>query len=280
MSWQIFAIVSIFGTSLLVLLQRVLLHKDKLDPYVYAVLFQLSIGAFLLVLAFVKGYDLPPLHLLPVTLLSVSMYAIANVVHGMALKRLEAGVFTILYSTQAIWIMLVGVVVLGESLVPWQIAGILLVFLSILIISEKRHHLSFNRGILLGLATGPLYGIATASSAFIAKQSDPISWAVISFLAPAVVISIFRPHVIPKLKQTMNKQLFRKIILLGLLGCVTGGSLITAYSRGDISLVAPLQQTSIIITMILAAFILNEKSRPWHKAIAAIVCFIGAALIV
>jgi hypothetical protein len=41
------------------LLQRILLHRDKVDPFAYAVVFQGIVGVLLMVFALFYGFALP-----------------------------------------------------------------------------------------------------------------------------------------------------------------------------------------------------------------------------
>ncbi|MEK9196479.1 MAG: GRP family sugar transporter, partial [Patescibacteria group bacterium] len=70
-----------------------------------------------------------------------------------------------------------------------------------------------------------------------------------------------------------------RMLLLGLFFSVGSVALLTAYNRGDVSAVAPINQTSIVITTLLAVIFLKERDHLPKKILAAMICFIGALLI-
>jgi uncharacterized membrane protein len=54
-----------------------------------------------------------------------------------------------------------------------------------------------------------------------------------------------------------------------------------AYKKGSFSIISPLRQTGIIVTVLLAlAFLPQERNRIWRKMLAAIICATGVVLIV
>lgn len=82
------------------------------------------------------------------------------------------------------------------------------------------------------------------------------------------------------MKPFLNKGTLSRLLLLGTLFSVSAVTLLTAYQYGKASIIAPLQQTSLITTILLAVIFLNEKTRLWQKSLAATVCFLGVLLIV
>lgn len=51
MSWQLLTAISVLSLSVSVILQRTLIHRDKTDPFAYAVVFQGIVGILLMVVA-------------------------------------------------------------------------------------------------------------------------------------------------------------------------------------------------------------------------------------
>jgi len=61
MGWQLLTAISVVTLSISVLLQRLLLHKDKSDPYAYVVVFQGLVAFLIAVYALVHGFQMPGL---------------------------------------------------------------------------------------------------------------------------------------------------------------------------------------------------------------------------
>lgn len=281
MSWQLLTALSVITFSVSVLLQRVLLHKHKSDPVAYVVMFQGSVGILFTVYALAKGFEMPDVGRFWFPMLATMvLYGVAHLVYANTLRQVEASVFTILFATHAFWLMLISVFVFDESITAQQMLGTLLIFTSVAILVERGDQLKLDKGVLLGLLTGVLFGVAGAAWAYVGKSADAASWNAISFIGPSVFILATHPGSMHKLKPFLNRDMFKRLLTLAGLFAVSALTLMLAFQRGNVSLAAPLQQTSIILTIILAVIFLNERRRLVHKAIAALVCFIGVLLIV
>lgn len=281
MSWQLLTAISVITLSISVLLQRVLLHKDKSDPIAYVVVFQGLVAVIIALYAIVHGFKMPDFgRLWSQMLLTVLLYSAGHIAYAKTLQRVEASIFSILFATNAIWVMMMGVILFHEHLNIGQLFGALLIFVSVGLLVERKSKVKLDKGILLGLLTGLLFGFATIAWVWVGKYTDAASWSALSFAGPSLIVLLANPKAITKMKPFLNKGAFARMSLLGVLFSISAVTLLTAYQSGKATLIAPLQQTSIILTILLAIIFLNERSRLWHKAIAAVVCFLGVLLIV
>src|SRR5690349_6487141 len=106
MSWQLLTAISVVGLSISILLQRVLLAKDKVDPIGYVIIFQGLVGILTGVAAVVHGFVLPDLAGQWLWLAAIGctvLYAAGHIAYAKTLQLLEASVFGVLYATHAIW---------------------------------------------------------------------------------------------------------------------------------------------------------------------------------
>lgn len=282
MSWQLFTAISVFSLAASVLLQRVLLSKDKLDPYAYVVVFQVTVGVILTVVALFVGFKLPNIeqYLLP-AIVSIIAFGLGHIAYAKTLQLVEASAFSVLFATQAVWIMLFGILFFNESLTLIQVLGTTLILASVLLLVKRLSALQFDQGTLFGLLTGLLFGVAILCWSYVGRYTDPISWAAISFIATAFVAYLVRPNTISKMPQLFTGKILPKLIVLGVLYAIGSLTMLYAYREGTFSIVTPLRQTSIIVTVILALIFLKaERTRIPRKLIASALCFFGVVLIV
>lgn len=281
MTWQLLTAISVLGFSISILLQRILIHKDKSDPMAYVIIFQGTVGVIITSYTLITGFKLPDVaSLWPFMLMTFVLFGAAHIVYARTLQRVEASVFSILLATSAVWVMCLGLVVFRETIGAIELLGVVLIFVSIGLLVEHKGAVKLDRGILLGLLTGVLFGLATTNWVYVGKFSDPVTWTGISFLGPAAIVLLARPSSVKKMKPFLRKDTLIRIALLGIVYSVSAISAMFAYRSGNASVIAPLQQTSIIVTILLAYFFLGERQRFWHKALAALVCFAGILLIV
>ena len=282
MDWLLFTLISVFSLSVSVIFQRVLIHRDKTDPYAYVVLFQAVVGVLLTCVAIVRGFELPNIHtvLLPAAL-SIVFFGAGHIVYAKTLQRVEASAFSILFATQAVWIMLLGIVLLNETMTGMQIAGSVLILAGIVILTKKLRTLLADKGTLLGLLTGLMFGIAIYTWSYVGRFTEPVSWAAFSFIATSLVALAIRPRSVRKMPPLLRPNVAWKLIALGVLYGIGSLAMLLAYKTGTFALVTPIRQTSIVVTVILAlTFLPAERKGVKRKLLAALVCVVGTILIV
>lgn len=282
MTWQLLTAISVLALSCSVLLQRVLLSKDKLNLYAYAVVFQGIVGVLLLIVAIANDFKLPNIENVAIpAIISIIAFGVGHIVYAKTLQVVEASAFSVLFATQAIWIMLLGILLFHESLTLLQIVGVAFIFGSVGILSSNIRSLKIDKGTGLGLLTGLLFGIAITSWSYVGRHTDGLSWAAISFIGTALVAYLVGFRAIHKVGSLFKSKIFIKLLLLAIFYAIGSLAMLFAYKEGTFSTVTPLRQTSIIVTVLLALlFLSKERTRVRTKLAAALVSFIGVVLIV
>ena len=232
--------------------------------------------------ALVAGFKLPGIGAVIIpAIIAVVFYGLGHIVYAKTLQRVEASAFSVLFATQAIWIMILGIVLLGEGLTVLQVAGSVLIFVGVGFLVKNLLSVFKDKGTLLGLLTGLMFGIAIASWSYVGRHTDALSWAAISFVGAALLVFLARPRSVKKMKPLLKPKILVTLILLAIF--YGGGSLamLFAYKEGSFAIISPLRQTSIIVTVLLAlAFLPQERNRIGRKILAALICVIGVVLIV
>lgn len=281
MSWQLFTLISVLSLSISVILQRILIHKDKTDPFAYAVLFQGIVGILLMTFALFYGFYLPHIEtvILP-AVISIICYGVGHIVYAKTLQKVEASAFSVLFATQAVWIMILGIVLLNETMTAIQIVGTVLIFTSVVVLAKNIRSIFTEQGTLLGLFTGLLFGIAIYSWSYVGRFTDTISWAAISFVGTALVAYLVRPSSVKKMQPLLKPAVLIKLFALGVFYGIGSLTMLLAYKYGTFAIVSPLRQTSIIVTVLLALSLLpKERNRVRRKILAAMICMVGVILI-
>jgi drug/metabolite transporter (DMT)-like permease len=282
MSWQLLTLISVLSLSVSVILQRTLIHRDKTDPFAYAVVFQGIVGILLMAVALVVGFKLPGIGavIVPATI-AVLFYGTGHIIYAKTLQKVEASAFSVLFATQAIWIMILGIVLLGESLTALQVVGSILIFVGVGFLVKNISKVFKDKGTLLGLLTGLMFGIAITAWSYVGRHTDTLSWAAISFIGTALVAFLVRPKSVQKMKPLLRPRVLATLLLLAVFYGVGSLAMLFAYKEGAFAIISPLRQTSIIVTVLLAlVFLPQERNRIRRKVIAALLCAVGVVLIV
>lgn len=281
MSWQLLTIITVVAMSVSILLRRALLARIPMDPYAYAVVFQLVTGGIMFGVAGVHGIAVPDIaRYWPVMILTFIGYALANIVMAQAMRSTEASVFSILFATIAVWIMIGSYVFLGDRLSLVQAGGVGLILLGIFTLAERRSAVRVSRGTWLSLATAGLLGMATIGWVYVARDAEPITWTAMTFVVPGLSIALLRPRTVRLARPLLRPAVLLKFAAIGVAMNIVTLSSIEAFRLGNANLIGALQQTNIILTTLLAALFLHERSRLGRKLLAAAICLAGVLLIV
>lgn len=281
MSWQLLTLISVVGFSVSVLLRRILLSKDKSDPFAYVIIFQGLVGLITGAYALHNGFVLPDLSKYWLAILATTvLYAFAHIASANTLKLVEASVFSVLFATSAIWTVIASLFIFSDSITLMQVAGLLLITVSVGILSNQKNKWKLEKGIYLGLLTGFLFGIATVGWVYVGRSADTASWTALSFLGPSLIVLLVKPKSILKMTHYANKKILMRMLLLATVFGFASLASMQAYKIGNINLIVALQQTGIVLTTLIGIIFLKETSSLWRKILSSVICFVAVLLII
>ncbi|AGL61878.1 membrane protein of unknown function [Candidatus Saccharimonas aalborgensis] len=283
MNWEVFVVINLITASLLVPLQRLLLRREETDPLTFIVVSQVITGALLIPFTLAHGFEFPDINkygLLMITMFG--LYSIGHYLYAHTLKRVEASVFSTLLNTSTIWVIAMGYLVLHEELHLSDIVGTVIIMTSVFMLMErkKKHRLHLEKSILMGLLVGLIFGVALSMWVYIGKGSDLLSWITISFFGTPLIMLAVKPKVARKARHFFSGELLPRMLILAVVWAVDNLASLAAYQHGNVSIIAPLLQTSAILSVLVAIIFLGERTRLRWKIAASVVCFIGVVLII
>jgi drug/metabolite transporter (DMT)-like permease len=282
MSWEIFVVINLITASLLVPLQRLLLRREETDPITFIVVSQGLTGAILVPFTLIHGFQLPDLGKYGLLIIAMfALYSVGHYLYAHTLKRVEASVFSTLLNTSTIWVISMGYLVLHEALHLSDVVGAVIIMMSVfMLIERKKHKLHLEKSILMGLLVGLIFGIASSMWVYIGKHSDLLTWTMMSFFGTPLIFLIAKPGIVQKAKHFFSGRLLPRMLILAVVWAVDNLASLAAYQHGKVSMIAPLLQTSAILSVLVAIIFLGERSRLRWKIAASVVCFIGVVLII
>ena len=282
MTWPLFATISVITLSVATLLGRVLMKEGKSDPISCAMVFQFMLGFFCLLLSLVfKKFTFPPVGFSVIRFgVSSFLWAGATVFGLWSIKKLSASEATIVGASSSVFTIFLGVLVLGETLGVAAIVGTLLTLVSIVIVSSEKLSFSSKEGVIYALLGSACAGSAVVNDAIILRTYEAFSYTTImSFLPGVVLVILFSKH-LHGLRKLLNKTTLSLMALFCFLYSVQAITFYLAYGAGaPIAQLSPFTKSSIVLTVILAAIFLNERKNMLKKSIAALLVFIGVALL-
>jgi len=282
MNWLLPLFTSVILLSAAVLLQRAIISGKKVDSVAYSVMFQLLVAVALTPIVFAQGFRFERFsdYALLMTIASIG-FGVGTVVYAKTLKYVEASAFAVLFSTANIWVALYGIIFLHETVGLYQILGTILVFTSVILLVKDPRSFKLEKGIALGLLTGAIYGVAVTSTSLVTKGVDVFTWTWLSFITGAFASLLVSPKSLGRARPLFRGTMPIKLLALGVLYGLGSLAMMIAYRDGPLSLISPLRQSSVLVTTILAfAVFRSERTDITKKLAAALICAVGAALIV
>lgn len=281
MFWFYLVIVGVIFLSFATLLQRVLMKEEQSDPVAYAIVFQLSVSFVVSIYAFYRGFRFPPLQpFLPCIGLMTALYGFGNIAFFRSFQLSEASEVSVISSSRSLWTLLVAILFLGESLTSVKLLGTFLVVLGVALVSWKPGRFKLQEGYAFALLASVLFGIALANDMFLLRSFDLFSYTTIAFLFPAVFLILIKPKSVKKIKLFFDRRRLVKMVVLAI---VYGGAALAMgasyQAGGEASQIAPITQSSVILTVLLAAVLLKERSNLLNKIAGAIAVFLGVVLL-
>lgn len=257
------------------------MKEEQSDPYTYAVVFQLAVTVVVSIYAFYRGLQIPPLlPLLPFIGLMTVLYAFANIAVFRAFQLSEASEISVILSSRSLWTLLVAVPFLGEPLTSKKLLGTLLVVLGVAFVSWKGKRFRLQKGYSFALLSAGLFGVAFANDAFLLQSFDVSSYTAVAFFLPTIFLILIKPKSLRKIKLFFNVKRLSKMILLAILYGLAVLAIFASYQAGgEASQIAPISQSSVILTVLLAAILLKERGNLLNKIAGAVAVFLGVVLL-
>ena len=203
-----------------------------------------------------------------------------------SLNLIGAGLSAIVVCLYSPLIILLSVVVLGESLSLIQLGGAGLIVLAIFVATYERERSAPAKNLAAGIVFGILANVANAVSIVMAKrvlERSPLFWTAEVRLLAGIVVLVLILAVLPGRRKIVAPLIVAERWPVMIVGSLTGAYIammvwLAGMKFAPASVASALNQTSTIFIFIFAAFILREPVT--RKRVAGIVlAFIGVFLV-
>lgn len=282
MDWFLLTLLSVFVVSIANILQRVLMKDDKSNPYSYGVVFHLLLGVLNLIFAVLHGgFQIPSLSgNLAVLFLAAALWGGATIFLFKALQLAEASEVTILSSVRVVITILAAMIFLQESFSVQKVFGTIIILASILLVTNLKKGIRFNKGVIYTLGMALFSGLAIVADGFVVKSYDPVSYTTIVNFLIGFGLLVAYPKTLLEWSHFVQPKFLMKMLPLGIFSTIQGIAYLLALANGgNASQVGTIRQATVIVTVILAVILLNEKDNLARKLVAAVLVTIGVILL-
>jgi drug/metabolite transporter (DMT)-like permease len=281
MTWLFLTIFSAITFSISQVLQRILLKEDKNDPAAFAFVFQMVVGILILLFALFTRHALPNVltHIVPFILLSLC-FSLGNLSLFKGLKETEASEVGVLFSSYSIWAVLTAVIFLKDPINLMKIIGIVLIVLGVIVVSWQKNTWRFKKGHIFVLLAAILFGCGFTFNAYLTKFYDVSAFLAFAFIFPGIMILALQPMLVKQLHHFGSLHFIPRLTAIAVFYGLSAVTQLQAYAIGaSASQVVPISQSSIVLTIILSYFFLQEKERMINKVAGSILMFIGVVML-
>ena len=123
-------------------------------------------------------------------------------------------------------------------------------------------------------------GLAIVADSANVQQYDVLAYSTFSNFLSGFFILAFYPKSLKKWGHFIQPNFLIKMVPLAVFSATQGVLYLLALAYGgNTAQVGTIRQSSIILTVLLAIVFLNERSKLWHKLVAAILVTIGVFLL-
>ena len=257
------------------------MKDEKSNAHAYSIVFQIFGGLVVGLVAVLNGFVMPPITQFPVNFLLLAvLYGAGTLFIFNAFKYIEASEVTIITSTRSIITIVSAILLLGEAFDFKKAIGTLIILIAAYLVSRKKRALKMNKGVLYALAMAICYGLAITNDTFLLKYVDVFSFLTVAFLLPGFFLIAVKPKALFELSQFLKPKVFANMLVMTVFYAGGASLFYFAIINGtNASQITPISQSSVIVTVILAAIFLNERDHLLKKVVSAILVTIGVLLI-
>src|SRR5258708_3927198 len=211
MSWFVLAILHVIGTAFANVSRKKLLKDDTSDAVGSAIIFQFMGSAIVAVFAFWHGFIFPPIAQYPLNfLLQASFWGLATLSLFKAYQYIEASEVTILTTLEAVFAIIVALLVLHETFTVSNIIGTIFIILAVIYLSLHSSKIKFNKGVVYAVVFSVLGGIALVNDTYMLRHADTLSYLTIGFFTPGCFMLLVNPKEVMKMKPLFSAVHLKK----------------------------------------------------------------------
>lgn len=277
MNWTLFALLSGSFYTIQSLLTRYLLRGDR-DAWAFSFYFSF-VGALtsLPFLLFDPSFSYKISAWLILGLVGL-LIVLQNYLAFKSTNYLEASVQGSINKFRLLWVLLIGVAFLGESLSLIKVVGTALTIFAGLIIYFKKTKVESQKGFAFALSATFFYAIVIGLYKILFQEFNSPTLTFFIFAIPAICNVLFMPNAIKRIT-LMAKQQGKEVFVATFFGGLANLAMNHALSIGEASKVLVIIEAFLLIVLVGEHFLLKEKEDMLKKVISVVLATIGAILI-
>lgn len=202
-------------------------------------------------------------------------YALNDRLQTTARKHLPVSTFSILNQLATVFLFLIGITIFREPLAPMKVLGTILILVANMLLIYKRGALKIDRNVIISVLAVLFFSIAISLDIGISEQFNLPVYIMLTLIIPALMIVFAEKIPTKEISEEYNSAARKYYIITG---CAWGLAILfslRAYQLGDVTTVVPLQATAVILNVLAAYILQNEREDRIKKILAACLVVAG-----
>lgn len=276
--WPVFALVSGSFYTLQGLITRHVLKGNKKDAWAFSFYFS-AVGALISLPFFLTNFKVAYTWSYWIIMIIVGLLIVSqNLLNFKSANHLPASVGGAMTKFRLVWVLVLGVIILKESLTWQKTIGTTLAVLAGIVILNKVKKIGSIEGLILIFSSTFFYAIVIILYKYLFQAFNSQSLTFFIFLFPMLINLLIMPNSINRIVALIKTD-GRFVFIACVLGAFANLAMNYALSIGEASRVLVIIESFLIVTLVGEHLILKEKEHLAIKLVAVILAIMGAVLI-
>jgi drug/metabolite transporter (DMT)-like permease len=257
-----------------------LVAKNEEDTSTLGMLYTTIAGLFALPLVFIIKTPLfdyhPDSYLIIISIIAWSAF---SYLLAWANQKFEASTNSILNQLTSVFSVLISVLLLGEVIITKNFIGIALIIAGNILLSLKDSNISFDKSLLTRASLSLIQAIALLSDKLASQHINNGVYIFIVYFVPGLILWLILPGVtLTSMLRVVKKHHYR--LCIASLGSLLGFFfLIESYKVGELGIIIPILNSSVITITLASALFLKERKDLGFKLLMGLIVSLGVIII-
>lgn len=274
-TWQFNIIAFLIVSTVFTQCYKIVVNNTERES-ISLIIFQFIGGISILILTPLFPLKIPTnIKIFGLLFLAIVFYTINDRIQVTARKNLEVSVASILNQLSKIFLIIYGIVALGQKVILAKLFGGILIFLGIIVLFYKKGKFSMNRYVILSILASIIVAIGIIIDVDISTNFNLPIYIMLTLVIPSIILFISERFPFKEIKQEFLSYNNKYYLITGIAWGLLILFMIRSLQLGDAIFIAPLLAVSVFLNVVAAYFLHGEYDDFVKKIIVAIIIIIG-----
>lgn len=207
-------------------------------------------------------------------------YTLNDRLQTTAIKHLQVSILTIVNQLSTVFLILYGLIIFRETLLVTKLIGAGLILAANAFLLYKKGKIELNKYLIVAILATVAFATAMSIDIGISKQFNLPIYIMLTLFIPAVMLLVGERIKIAEVFEEYRGEDKKYFLATGIFWALTIFFSLRAFQFGKVTTIVPLQATNVLLNILVAHFLLNERENTPKKVVAALIVIVGIYLTV